>query len=57
MPSNPKVFHKETRSVTINIFRKKKNLFKSVVKIELSYVFIINMFSKSENCMEKIIIL
>ena len=26
---------KETRSVTMNIFRKKKNLFKSFVKIEL----------------------
>ena len=29
---------RETRSVTMNIFRK-KNLFKSFVKIELSYVF------------------
>ena len=40
---------KETRSVTMNIFRKKKSfLFKSFVKIELSYVFTINMFSTAE---------
>ena len=31
---------KEARSVTMNIFRKKKILFKSFVKIELSYVFV-----------------
>ena len=43
---------KETRSVTMNIFRK-KNLFESFVKTELSYVFTINMFSPAENCMEK----
>ena len=30
---------KETRSVTMNIFRKKYFLFKSFVKIEFSYVF------------------
>ena len=41
-----------TRSVTINTFRK-KNLFKSFVKIELSSVFTINVFSIAENCMEK----
>ena len=29
---------KETKSVTMNIFRKKYFLFKSFVKIELSYV-------------------
>ena len=29
---------KETRSVTMNIFRKKKILFKSIVKTELRYV-------------------
>ena len=46
---------KETRSITLNIFRK-KNLFKSFVKIELSYVFTINMFITDENCMEKRII-
>ena len=39
---------KETRSVTMNIFRK-KNLFKSFVKIELSYVFTINMYRTAEN--------
>ena len=43
---------KETRSVTLNIFLK-KNIFKSFVKIELSYVFTINMFITVENCMEK----
>ena len=32
---------KETRSVTLNVFRKKYFLFKSFVKIELSYVFTI----------------
>ena len=44
---------KETRSVTMNIFRKKKILFKSFVKIELSYVFTMNMFSTTESCMEQ----
>ena len=45
---------KETKSVTMNIFRKKKSfLFQSFVKIELSCVFTINMFSTAENCMEK----
>ena len=41
----------------MNIFRKKKKyfLFKSFVKVELSYVFTINMFSTAENCMEKYI--
>ena len=43
---------KETRSVTLNICRK-KNLFKSFVKIVLSYVFTINMFITVENFMEK----
>ena len=43
---------KETKSVTLNFFRKNKFRFKSVVKIELSYVFIIHMFIKVENCME-----
>ena len=41
----------------MNIFRKKSSfLFKSFVKIELSYVFILNMFGTAENCMEKRII-
>ena len=44
---------KETRSVTINIFRKKIFVFKSFVKIEFSYIFTIIMFSTAENCMEK----
>ena len=35
----------------MNIFRFFYFLFKSFVKIELSYVFIINMFSTAENCM------
>ena len=39
---------KETRSVTMNIFRNFFFLFKSFVKIELSYVFTINMFSTAE---------
>ena len=43
---------KETRSVTMKFFRKKYFLFKSFVKIELSYVFTINMFSTAESCME-----
>ena len=44
---------KETRSVTSNIFRQKYFPFKSFVKIELSYVFTINMFSTAESCMEQ----
>ena len=45
---------KETRVVTMYIFRKIFFFFfKSFVKIELSYVFTINMFSTAENCIEK----
>ena len=44
---------KETRSITMNIFRKKKILLKSFVKIELSYIFTINMVSAAENCKER----
>ena len=44
---------KETRSVSMDIFRKKYFLFKLFVKIELSYVFTINMFSTAESCMEQ----
>ena len=40
---------KETRSVTMNIFRKKYFLFKSFVKIELSYIFTINIVSTAKN--------
>ena len=39
---------KVTKSVTMNIFRKKKFLFKSFVKVELSYVFTINLFSTAK---------
>ena len=44
---------KEARSVTMNIFRKKYFLFKSFVKIELSYIFTVNMVSTAVNCKEK----
>ena len=57
---NIKNYHyhfKETRSVTMNIFRKKEYFFKSFVKTELSYIFTINMVSTAENCKEKGIIL
>ena len=41
---------KETRSVTMNIFRKKKYfLLKSFVKIEFSYVFTINILNYKRN--------
>ena len=42
----------ETKSVTMNIFRF-FFLFKSFVKVELSYVFTIKMLSTAENCMVK----
>ena len=35
----------------MDIFRK-KNLFKSFVKVELSYVVTINLISTAKNCME-----
>ena len=44
---------KETKSATFNIFRKIYFLFKSFVKVELSYVFTINLFTIAENCMKK----
>ena len=44
---------KAAYSVTMNIFEKFSFLFKSFVKVELSYVFTIKMFSTAENCMEK----
>ena len=45
---------KETRSVTMNIFKKKKYFrLKSFVKIELIYISTLNMFSTAENCKEK----
>ena len=44
---------KAAYSVTMNIFRNFYFLFKSFVKVELSYVFTIKLFSTAENCMEK----
>ena len=44
---------KETKSATMNIFRNFLFPFKSFVKVELSYVFTINLFAIAENCMEK----
>ena len=47
LPNMP-VF-KEAKSATMNIFRKKKYfLFKSFVKVKLSYVFTINLFTTAE---------
>ena len=46
-------FVKETKSATMNIFRIFHFLFKSFVKVELSYVFTINLFTIAENCTEK----
>ena len=43
---------KETKSATMNIFRF-FFLFKSFVKVELSYAFIINLFTIAENCTEE----
>ena len=48
---------KAAYSVTMDIFEKFYFLFKSFVKVELSFVFTIKMFSTAENCMEKLIIL
>ena len=44
---------KETKSATMNIFHFFYFLFKSFVKVELSYVFTINLFTIAENCTEK----
>ena len=44
---------KETKSATMNIFRFFYFLFKSFVKVKLSYVFTINLFTFAENCTEK----
>ena len=48
---------KAAYSVTLNIFWIFFFVFKSFVKVEVSYVFTIEMFSTAENCMEKWIIL
>ena len=47
---------KETKSAILNIFEIFHFLFKSFVKVELSYAFTINMFTIAENCTEKLII-
>ena len=48
------VLLKETKSATMNIFRFFIYfLFKSFVKVELSYVFKINLFTIAEKCTEK----
>ena len=44
---------KETKSATMNIFRFFLFSFESFVKVELSYVFTINLFDIAENCTEK----
>ena len=48
-----KINIKETKSGTINIFRNFYFVFKSFVKVELSYVFTINLSTIAENCREK----
>ena len=45
---------KEAKSATMNIFRFFYFLFKSFVKVELSYVFTIYLFTIAENCTEKV---
>ena len=47
------LFFKETKSATVNIFRIFLFCFKSFVKVDLSYVFTINLFTIAENCTEK----
>ena len=51
--SLPLHIFKETKSATMNTFRFISFLFKSFVKVELSYVFTINLFTIAENCTEK----
>ena len=43
---------KEAKSATMNIFHKKYFLFKSFVKVELSYIFTINLFTIAETARE-----
>ena len=45
---------KETKSATMNIFSIFLFLFKSFVKVELSYVFTINLFNKAEKLHGKV---
>ena len=51
--TNKRGYIKAAYSVTMNIFRNFYFLFKTFVKVELSYVFTIKMFSTAENCTEK----
>ena len=44
---------KETKSATMNILRNFLFVFKSFVKLELSFVLTINLFAIAENCTEK----
>ena len=44
---------KAAYSVSFDIFQNFYFLFKSFVKVELSYVFTINLFTIAENCTEK----
>ena len=46
-------FFKETKPATMNFFRIFYFLFKSFVKVEFSYIFKINLFTRAENCTEK----
>ena len=48
-----KILLKETKPATMNIFPFFYFLFKSFVKVELSFVFTINLFTIAENCTEK----
>ena len=50
---NCTTYFKETKSATMKIFDFFYFLFKSFVKVELSYVFTINPFTIAENCTEK----
>ena len=43
----------ETKSATMSMVYFFYFLFKSFVKVELSYIFTINMFTIAENCTEK----
>ena len=49
-------YFKETKSATMNIFRKIFFSKNGVFKVELSHVISINLFTIAENCMEKQII-
>ena len=43
----------ETKSASMNIFDFFYFLFKSFVKVELNYIFTINLFTIAENCTAK----